>query len=99
MGELPALGGELLAGADGEDLGGHAARLLEDEADLGGADPLLRVDELLLLVADVDQALLDLGVGGDGRGRVTLVSVGGKIFTISVMKYRGRIKELHTRCH
>lgn len=80
--EFPALGGELLARADREDLRGHPAGLLEDVADLGGADPLLRVDELLLLVADVDQALLDLRVRRDSRGRVALVPRDGNLFNL-----------------
>ena len=50
-----------------------AAGGLEDVADLGGPDPLLRVEERLLLVPHVHQALLDLRVRRDRALRVTLV--------------------------
>lgn len=73
VGQLPALGGQLLARADVEEPALDLAGLLQHVPDLGGPDPLLGPDEGGLLVAQVHQALLDLGVGGDRGGGVPLV--------------------------
>lgn len=85
-GQISSLGGQLLARGHGEKLALHPAGLGDDESDLSGPDPLLGVQEALVLVSHVNKDLLDLSVRGDGGGGVTLVSIGrnrGRIINTS----------------
>lgn len=63
--QVPGLGGQLGAGRNRDEPGLDVAECLKDESDLSAANPLLGANELGLLVADVDEALLDGAVGGD----------------------------------
>ena len=75
---------------------------LEDVSDLGGPDPLPRVDEALLFVAHLHQALLDLRVRRDRALRVTLVpanEIGHNFcrgsYQLVILRYCVKLKSLY----
>ena len=73
MEQISAFGWHFIPRIDRQELGLDFAALFQDIPNFRRPDPLLGVDKVLGLIPDGHQTLLDLRVGGDGSGRVTLV--------------------------